>query len=319
MRIQALRTSQRGSASSRRAAARYQPPGPAVARTRCAIRCATPRVLTVAPVAVLERRNVPSTPSSYDDLRVSSLASSLAPTTTPGQRATPSRHAPPATVDNLAASGARLRVAVDVDEVLGRFVHALNGYCAESRGMHFEVEDYFEYVYAKVWGVSQDESTEIVHSFFESKHFLDGIPVVPGAYEALCRMAGDVELVVVTSRQHAIEDLTLDWLDANYPALFQEVYFGNHFAKEGVSRKKSEICKSIGAGVLIDDNPGYALECAEAGINVLLYDWEDKYPWSKLPAQKSHPLITVVRNWEEVEEAVAALMPETTSAIDLNL
>eukprot|EP00955_Chlamydomonas_euryale_P082542 363740-Chlamydomonas_euryale.AAC.5 len=170
-----------------------------------------------------------------------------------------------------------------------------------------------------VWGVSQDESTEIVHSFFESKHFLDGIPVVPGAYEALCRMAGDVELVVVTSRQHAIEDLTLDWLDANYPALFQEVYFGNHFAKEGVSRKKSEICKSIGAGVLIDDNPGYALECAEAGINVLLYDWEDKYPWSKLPAQKSHPLITVVRNWEEVEEAVAALMPETTSAIDLNL
>eukprot|EP00951_Prasinocladus_malaysianus_P005852 scaffold41197_cov40-Prasinocladus_malaysianus.AAC.1 len=46
---------------------------------------------------------------------------------------------------------------------------------------------------------------------------------------------------------------------------------------------KSEICKSIGAHVLIDDNPGYALECAEAGIHVLLYDWNLSYPWSKTP------------------------------------
>jgi hypothetical protein len=40
--------------------------------------------------------------------------------------------------------------------------------------------------------------------------------------------------------------------------------------------------RSIGASILIDDNPGYAVECAEAGINVLLYDWNEKYPWSKL-------------------------------------
>lgn len=43
------------------------------------------------------------------------------------------------------------------------------------------------------------------------------------------------------------------------PQLFNEVYFGNHFALEGTSRKKSDICKSIGAGVLIDDNPGRSL------------------------------------------------------------
>jgi hypothetical protein len=35
--------------------------------------------------------------------------------------------------------------------------------------------------------------------------------------------------------------------------------------------------------VLIDDNVGYAMDCADAGINVLLYDWEESYPWSKLP------------------------------------
>ena len=41
--------------------------------------------------------------------------------------------------------------------------------------------------------------------------------------------------------------------------------------------------RSIGADVLIDDNVGYAMDCADAGIQVLLYDWEDSYPWSKLP------------------------------------
>eukprot|EP00967_Tisochrysis_lutea_P149170 scaffold286247_cov17-Tisochrysis_lutea.AAC.2 len=64
----------------------------------------------------------------------------------------------------------------------------------------------------------------------------------------------------------------------------QEVYFGNHWSLEGTSRKKSEICQAIGASALIDDNPGYALECASAGIHVLLYDWQNRYPWSKLPA-----------------------------------
>lgn len=33
--------------------------------------------------------------------------------------------------------------------------------------------------------------------------------------------------------------------------------------------------------MLIDDNPRYAVECATAGIDVLLYDWNDSYPWSK--------------------------------------
>lgn len=41
--------------------------------------------------------------------------------------------------------------------------------------------------------------------------------------------------------------------------------------------------REIGATVLIDDNPRYAVECASAGIDVLLYDWNMSYPWSKTP------------------------------------
>jgi hypothetical protein len=56
------------------------------------------------------------------------------------------------------------------------------------------------------------------------------------------RLSAVADLVVVTSRQHVIQDVTLDWLDAHFPGLFSEVYFGNHFALQGASRSKSDIC-----------------------------------------------------------------------------
>lgn len=64
-----------------------------------------------------------------------------------------------------------------------------------------------------------------------------------GAYEALTRLSSNCDLVVVTSRQHVIQDVTLEWIDRHYAGLFQEVYFGNHFALAGTSRKKSDICR----------------------------------------------------------------------------
>ncbi|GIL50374.1 hypothetical protein Vafri_6587 [Volvox africanus] len=213
----------------------------------------------------------------------------------------------------------RLRIAVDVDEVLGRFVYALNKFCKDQYGMEYGVGDYWIYEFAKIWGCSQARSNQIVHEFFESDYFREGIPVIPGALEALTRLSeADYELVVVTSRQHVIQDETLEWLDRHYGGLFEEVYFGNHFALEGKSRTKSDICRTIGARVLIDDNPSYALECAAAGIHVLLYDWDGAYPWSKLPSSGAHnpELIRVVRNWKEVETQLASLAPRLRTAAD---
>lgn len=43
-----------------------------------------------------------------------------------------------------------------------------------------------------------------------------------GALETLTRLSeANYELVVVTSRQHVIQDVTLDWLDKHYSGLFQ--------------------------------------------------------------------------------------------------
>ncbi|KAL3162241.1 hypothetical protein ABBQ32_009940 [Trebouxia sp. C0010 RCD-2024] len=186
----------------------------------------------------------------------------------------------PAT-NGVHASNKRFKIAVDVDEVLGRFLHSLNKYCSDTHGLDFDICDYSDYNFHKIWGCSRDEANHVVHEFFKSQHFAVGVLPMPGALHSLQRLKANSDLVVVTSRQYVIQQPTLQWLELHYPGIFQEVHFGNHWALEGKSKPKSEICRELGAKVLIDDNPVYAMECANSGISVLLYDWHLTYPWSK--------------------------------------
>lgn len=66
-----------------------------------------------------------------------------------------------------------------------------------------------------------------------------------GAYHSLMRLKSYCDLVVVTSRQHVIKQPTLEWINLHFPNVFQEVHFGNHWAKEGKSTPKSEICRWV--------------------------------------------------------------------------
>ncbi|KAK4564996.1 hypothetical protein RGQ29_006871 [Quercus rubra] len=193
-------------------------------------------------------------------------------------------------------------VAVDVDEVLGNFVSALNRFIADRYSSNHSVSEYHVYEFFKIWNCSRDEADIRVHEFFKTSYFKMGIQPLPGAQRALHKLSRYCNLSIVTSRQNAIKDHTIDWIEKHYPGLFQEIQFGNHFALDGESRPKSEICRSLGAKVLIDDNPKYAIECAEAGIKVLLFDYENSYPWCKIESVNQHPLVTKVYNWDEVEQ-----------------
>lgn len=200
----------------------------------------------------------------------------------------------------------KLVVAVDVDEVLGNFVSALNRFIADRYSFNHSLSEYHVYEFFKIWNCSRDEADVRVHEFFKTSYFKSGIHPIPGARQALQKLSRFCNLSVVTSRQNAIRDLTIEWIEKHYPGLFQEIHFGNHFALEGQSRTKSDICRSLGAKVLIDDNPRYALECAEVGIRVLLFDYKNSYPWCKIESVNQHPLVTKVHSWEEVEHQLVS-------------
>ncbi|XP_020680044.1 uncharacterized protein LOC110097811 [Dendrobium catenatum] len=196
----------------------------------------------------------------------------------------------------------KIAVAVDVDEVLGSFIPALNKFVADRYSSYHTVSDYYIYEFFRIWNCTRAEAEIRVHDFFQTQYFTSGIHPIPGAHTALCNLSAFCNLSVVTSRQNVIKDQTCDWIERHFPGLFKEIHFGNHFALDGKSRPKSEICRSIGAKVLIDDNPRYAVECAEAGIRVLLFDYHNSYPWCKDDSVDSYSLVTKVHNWEEVEQ-----------------
>nr|AFV13469.1 Tac7077 [Coix lacryma-jobi] len=200
------------------------------------------------------------------------------------------------------AVAAKMVVAVDVDEVLGSFLAALNKFIADRYSWNHSVSEYHVYEFFKIWNCSRERANFLVHEFFTTQYFQDGIHPIPGAQDTLQTLSSFCSLSVVTSRQDVIKNHTLEWIEKYYPGLFEQIHFGNHFALEGQSRPKSEICRSFGAQVLIDDNPRYALECANDGMRVLLFDYDNSYPWCKTGVGELHPLVTKVHNWGEVEE-----------------
>ncbi|KAJ0251980.1 Uncharacterized protein HA466_0128530 [Hirschfeldia incana] len=198
----------------------------------------------------------------------------------------------------------KIVVAVDIDEVLGNFVSALNKFIADRYLSNHSVSEYHVYEFFRIWNCSRNEADIRVHEFFKTSYFKKGIHPLPGAQNTLHKLSRYCELSVVTSRQNAIKDHTLEWLDMHFPGLFKQIHFGNHFALHGESKPKSEICRSFGAEILIDDNPRYAEECANIGMKVLLFDYDNSYPWSKTESVDRHPLVTRVHNWEEVEQQI---------------
>lgn len=82
--------------------------------------------------------------------------------------------------------------------------------------------------------------------------------------------------------------------------MFRQVAFGNHWGLEGKKIRKVDLCRELGASVLIDDSLIYAREVASVGIKALLFDLEGTYMWNKSDAL---PLgVTRVFGWDDVLE-----------------
>ena len=138
-----------------------------------------------------------------------------------------------------------------------------------------------------------------MHEFFNTSHF-ENIKVVPGALEGLKQLRDlGFDLVVVTSRQLVIQEATKVWLAKHFPSdTFQQVVFGNHWGREGRKIKKVDLCKQLGASVLIDDSLSYCNEVAEAGIKALLFDLHGGYNWNKSGEMVLG--VTRINSWQEV-------------------
>ena len=118
-----------------------------------------------------------------------------------------------------------------------------------------------------------------MEEFFESEHF-QNIPPIGESARMLRGLRDKCRFVVVTSRRTSLEDKTRNWLDTHYEGIFEDVLFANHYASDGSSpTTKSELCKSVGAKVLVDDSLEYIKEAASHVTTVILFG---DYSWNRI-------------------------------------
>ncbi|OSX77750.1 hypothetical protein BU14_0135s0024, partial [Porphyra umbilicalis] len=141
-------------------------------------------------------------------------------------------------------------IAIDIDEVLAPFLPPLTAWYNAARGTRHALSDYHSYRFADTWGGSDAAATAAVEAWFDTGALGRLVPL-PGAAAGLAALAArGARLVVVTSRQAAVADVTRGWVARAFPGVFADVVFGNHWGRTGAKVSKADLCAGAGAVLL---------------------------------------------------------------------
>jgi 5'(3')-deoxyribonucleotidase len=165
------------------------------------------------------------------------------------------------------------RIAIDIDEVLVPFLKSMSKYHNKTI-----TKTRYSYVYRNIFDITEEESQKMVQEFYRSQAFTQLTPM-RGAQRAMYKIRRRADrMYIVTGRQDTVRDETEDWIDTFFPNIFDDVILTNSYTPHEV--KKSDICRALNIGLIIDDNKGICDQCIEAGMNALNYIGDDEiYPW----------------------------------------
>lgn len=187
-------------------------------------------------------------------------------------------------------------IAVDIDEVLAGFID----YFVEYHNLHFKTtitkDKVVTFDLEDVFGVTKEEISTRMIDFGKAGHNVKMKPVAGSIEGVDALLEKGYELHLVTSRPGVIEKDTRVWIENHFSGKFTDLHhaFNQKIHKEGSKKKKWEICKEIGAGVLVDDFLPNALSCAENGITVYLMD----APWNQTEDLPEN--VIRVKSWKEI-------------------
>jgi uncharacterized HAD superfamily protein len=187
-------------------------------------------------------------------------------------------------------------IGVDMDSVIADILPTIDAFHNKKYGTTLIPDDHSSYDLSGYWNCTAEEVYRRIFEYYESDEF-HSTPPVAGAQRALTQLSVHHELHLITARPYDIEQKTHDWLNTYFPAIFTHIHHTNLISKggKGKSIKKSDVCKALGATLMIDDHIEYALDCAENGIETILFP----APWNA-GKSVSHPKVKKVNNWDEI-------------------
>lgn len=191
----------------------------------------------------------------------------------------------------------KYKIGIDIDEVLIEFARGFCDYHNEKYGTKLTLSSFFTYKFHLVLKIPQEECTARVNDFFTTDFFTNLSPV-DGAVQAIRILSKDYDLPVITSRPLFLRDQTNHYLDQYFPGMLSDRYFSSsYYHNSGGPLSKPALCKQLCADVIVEDSIDYALQCAEFGIAVILFD----RPWNQGPLPKG---VTRFYNWPQIVEFI---------------
>jgi uncharacterized HAD superfamily protein len=202
-------------------------------------------------------------------------------------------------------------VALDLDEVLGDSMQAFVAFHNQNYATDLKLHDFYTYQFEDILNVSPEVGQQRIKQYYKSRYFAEILPV-SGAVEGVEELSKEHDLVVVTARHLLIEEQTRAWLNNYFGSRLSKVYFAQSYHRVEGGAKKSEICKEIGAELIVEDCHEYAAECAPVLNQVLLLD----RPWNRAQLvdansqEQSRSKIKRVHNWDEIVGHILVDLPK---------
>lgn len=188
-------------------------------------------------------------------------------------------------------------IAIDFDDVIMNFHAEFMAFSNRVYGSHLTYEQLTNYdEWWILYGCDPATMVTRARQFYQSPEHTVVKPV-PGVLEAIARLSPNYSLQVVTSRPDSVRPIVEKWLEKFLPGYFEQLHFTNIFASEDNKkpRKKSEVCREIGALALIDDAIKHVTDAAENSIIALMPD----RPWNR----KTTPAgVTRLHSWNEIAD-----------------
>lgn len=172
-------------------------------------------------------------------------------------------------------------LAIDIDDVIADSTESLRievnrRLGTELQREHYRVEGEYWGYYERVWSThgiaDRVPMRQLDDQMLEDQSH---VPLLPGASFAIGEISKRYDIAIVTARNPAWEQETLRWLQTHFGDVFISVHFaGNRHLPSG--QTKGELCKDVGAFMLIDDNPGHCKSALDVGLETILFG---EYGW----------------------------------------
>ena len=192
-----------------------------------------------------------------------------------------------------------MKIGIDLDEVIADFMDALLIFYHKKKQKLHNKNEFKEYKFWPVWGITREEAIKLVDEFHETNKLDDVKPAELAVQEINSLLKNGDELYVITARPIRFKQKVEDWIKYHLKTEKIEVIHAGDFHKDQASTK-AEICKELGIKIILEDLGETAVQCAESGIKVILFD----KPWNK---NFSHNNIIRLNNWKEVAKELNKL------------